>query len=79
MSEIEPLANNCTEILVWHTKTVKDKISKIKLDNEDHLMESNLAMLVKYLFGTGIGQLNNVDGHRIRECLDLKKCRTDKS
>ena len=79
LSEIEPLANNCTEILVWHTKTVKDKTSKIKLDNEDHLMGTNLAMLVKYLFGTGIGQLNNADGHRIRECLDLKKCRTDKS
>ena len=79
LSEIEPLAKNCSEILVWHTKTVKDKVSKIKLDNEDHLLSSNMGMLVKYLFATGIGQENQQDGHRMRECLDLKKCKTDKS
>ena len=79
LDEIEPLASNCTEILVWHTKTVKDKVARIKLDNEDHLVTSNMAMLVRHLFATGVGQMQNKDGHRIRECLDLKKCKTDKS
>ena len=79
LEELEPMASNCTEILVWHTKTVKDKVSKIKLDNEDQLQRSSLAMLVKYLIAAGVGEVNNQNGHRMRECLDLKKCRTDKS
>ena len=73
------MASNCTEVLVWHTKTVKDKVSKIKLDNEDQLQRSSLAMLVKYLIAAGVGEVNNQNGHRMRECLDLQKCRTDKS
>ena len=79
LGDIEPLASDCTEILVWHTKTLKDKVTRISLDNEDHLQTSSLAMLVKHLMGTGIGVISNQDGKRMRECLDLKKCRTDKS
>lgn len=79
LSEIEPLANNCTEILVWHTKTVKDKVAKIKIDNEDHLISSNMGLLVRSLIFSGMGQVHHEAGHRMRECLDLKKCRTDKS
>ena len=79
LDDIEPLANNCTEILVWHTKTVKEKTSKIKIDNEKQLLSSNLGLLVRSLVSTGIGQIEASSGHRMRECLDLKKCRTDKS
>ena len=79
LGDIEPLASDCTEILVWHTKTVKDRVTKISLDNEDHIQTSSLAMLVKHLLGTGIGQISNEDGHRMRECLGLNKCRTDRS
>ena len=79
LGDIEPLASDCTEILVWHTKTVKDKVTRISLDNWDHLQTSSLAMLVKHLLDTGIGVISNQDGKRMRECLDLKKCRTDKS
>ena len=79
LGDIEPLASDCTEILVWHTKTVKDKVTKIKLDNEDHLQTSSLAMLVKHLLETGIGQISEQDGHQMRECRGLRKCRTNKS
>lgn len=30
--ELEPLADNCTKVYVWHTRTEKTKVSKI-LDN----------------------------------------------
>ena len=79
LSDIEPLASDCTEILVWHTKTVKDKVTKISLDNEDHLQTSSLAMLVRHLLDTGIGVISDQGGKQMRECLDLRKCRTDKS
>ena len=79
LGDIEPLASDCTEILVWHTKTVKDKVTKISLDNEDHLQTSSLAMLVRHLLDTGIGVISDQGGKQMRECLDLRKCRTDKS
>lgn len=32
IEDIEPLADNCTKILVWHTKTVKNKKPKLKIN-----------------------------------------------
>lgn len=32
MEDIEPLADNCTKILVWHTKTAKYKKPTVKVD-----------------------------------------------
>lgn len=33
LSEIEPKAKNCSEILVWHTQTKKEKQPAIHIDN----------------------------------------------
>jgi len=47
ISDIEPLADNCTKVLVWHTKTVKYPAAlKITRTIETKLSNTNLARLV---------------------------------
>lgn len=42
--EIEPKANDCTEILVWHTQTTKKKSPVLKF-SEEVLTRSNSNLL----------------------------------
>lgn len=44
MQDLEPLASNCTQILVWHTKTVKNKKPKLRLKMNEK--KSNLEKLL---------------------------------
>lgn len=46
MEDIEPLANQCTEILVWHTKTNKNKPPALTAEVYKH-PNSNVASLVE--------------------------------
>lgn len=39
LSHIEPKANNCSEILVWHTQTKKEKSAVIRIDSK--ILESD--------------------------------------
>lgn len=75
LSEIEPLAEDCTEVLVWHTKTVKDKRARLK---EVEGEESNLKSLLTSLLDTGIGELSSQAGHTMKKCFNLDKCKTEK-
>ena len=75
LDEIEPKAADCTEVLVWHTKTVKDKRAKLQLEEE---RESNLHALVTFLLETGIGELNAQTGQKMKKCFNLEKCKTEK-
>ena len=76
LSEIEPLAKNCTEVLVWHTKTVKDKRAKLKAPETGD--QTNLQSLVNFLLDTGIGELTSQAGHGMKKCFNLDKCKTEK-
>ncbi|XP_068236430.1 galactosylgalactosylxylosylprotein 3-beta-glucuronosyltransferase P-like isoform X2 [Palaemon carinicauda] len=42
--EIEPLADNCTKILVWHTRTVKS-VPALKMPDTDKVSKTNLNYL----------------------------------
>ncbi|XP_066940686.1 galactosylgalactosylxylosylprotein 3-beta-glucuronosyltransferase P-like isoform X2 [Macrobrachium rosenbergii] len=42
--EIEPLADNCTKILVWHTRTVKT-VPALKMPDTDKVSKTNLNQL----------------------------------
>ncbi|XP_069182586.1 galactosylgalactosylxylosylprotein 3-beta-glucuronosyltransferase P isoform X1 [Procambarus clarkii] len=42
--DIEPLANNCTKILVWHTRTVKS-LPALKMPDSDKVTKTNLNHL----------------------------------
>ncbi|XP_055713051.1 galactosylgalactosylxylosylprotein 3-beta-glucuronosyltransferase S [Phlebotomus papatasi] len=63
MEHIEPKANNCTEIFVWHTQTTKVKAPTIKID--DHMVESDktsLGPLLKNLDAMGISHTSSTSG-----------------
>ncbi|CAG7628859.1 unnamed protein product [Allacma fusca] len=50
LNDIQPLASNCTEILVWHTKSAKNNWSKKAGNLKTNLEEStNLRILLKKL------------------------------
>ncbi|XP_068618098.1 galactosylgalactosylxylosylprotein 3-beta-glucuronosyltransferase S-like [Battus philenor] len=65
MRDIEPLANNCTKILVWHTKTVKYskptvKIDLSQLDKEPDL--HNFVSLLKETAKLGMAKIDPNNG-----------------
>ena len=78
LEEIEPLAGDCSEVLVWHTKTLKDKTAKLRplQGFED---QTNLQSLQTFLIDTGIAELGGTTGQTLRKCYSLEKCKTQKS
>lgn len=65
LEDIEPLANNCSKILVWHTKTAKYKkpslrISMNKLDELPHY--HNFVNLLKETYRLGMTNINSSTG-----------------
>ncbi|XP_045509672.1 galactosylgalactosylxylosylprotein 3-beta-glucuronosyltransferase S-like isoform X1 [Colias croceus] len=65
MEDIEPLAANCSRVLVWHTKTVKYKKPTIKLDIKK--LDSvpayrNFANLLKETNRLGMATLSDNNG-----------------
>lgn len=63
MNEIEPKAKNCTEVLVWHTQTKKEKPARIHID--DRVMESDstsLGTLLRTLQGLGVSHTSSTSG-----------------
>ena len=48
-ADMQPLANNCTQFLVWHTKTVGVKVSKVPTSNQTKYKDTNILKLAEYL------------------------------
>ncbi|CAG9782031.1 unnamed protein product [Diatraea saccharalis] len=64
IEDIEPLADNCTKILVWHTRTVKFKkpTLKIKLDKITGETYKNFADLIKETSKLGMATIDSTSG-----------------
>jgi beta-1,3-glucuronyltransferase S len=63
MEHIEPKANNCTEILVWHTQTTKTKAPMINIKTDVYANDkTSLHMLLKGLENKGVGHVSNSGG-----------------
>ena len=75
LDDIEPLASDCTEVLVWHTKTVKEKKSSLKPLDEARASKSNLGQLLEQVSFTGLGEVVR-GGRKVKTCYDMKKCKT---
>lgn len=63
MNEIEPKAKNCTEVLVWHTQTKKEKPAEIQIDSR--VMDTNdtsLGSLLRSLQGMGVSHTSPTSG-----------------
>lgn len=55
INEIEPKANDCTEVFVWHTQTTKTKAPLIKItDDALEGSKTNLHALLKSLDDMGV-------------------------
>ncbi|XP_013184874.2 galactosylgalactosylxylosylprotein 3-beta-glucuronosyltransferase S [Amyelois transitella] len=66
MEDIEPLADNCTKVLVWHTQALKNKVPTLKID-VDTLQShyySNLLDLLKEMTRTHMVSLSPNRGAR---------------
>jgi len=76
---IKPLANDCTEVLVWHTKTVSEKTPKVKLaaagnSNNQQNPNSNLKSLVDDLIFKGMNVIDVNSKNELKQCLNAERC-----
>lgn len=63
MQDIEPRANNCTEILVWHTQTKNNKPPKIRISNGALQNDKfNLGVLLKQMETMGVSHISQSEG-----------------
>ncbi|VVD01653.1 unnamed protein product, partial [Leptidea sinapis] len=65
LEDIEPLASNCSKVLVWHTKTVKYKKPVLRLDIQKldrYSSYKNFANLLKETCNLGMANLSETDG-----------------
>lgn len=63
MQDIEPKANNCTEILVWHTQTKNNKPPKIRISSGALQNDKvNLGILLKQLESMGVSHISQSEG-----------------
>lgn len=69
MADIEPKAKNCTDVLVWHTQTKKDKLSTVRVD--DRIIESedtSLGTLLREMATMGISHISSSSGMCVCVC-----------
>ena len=63
IEDIEPKANNCTEILVWHTQTTKYKAPILRVDIPTiHKDNSSLEKLLMHLETMGVSHTSGSSG-----------------
>ncbi|XP_059095800.1 galactosylgalactosylxylosylprotein 3-beta-glucuronosyltransferase S-like [Tigriopus californicus] len=51
---IEPLANNCTRILVWHTMTAAPQVNSFQIPNPSGYSDTNLPLLAQNMVEQGL-------------------------
>lgn len=63
IEQIEPKANDCTEVFVWHTQTTKTKAPLIKIAGDVlERTKSNLYALLKSMSELGISHFSGSGG-----------------
>lgn len=74
MQDIEPKANNCTEVLVWHTQTKNNKPPKIRVSSGalQNDKAQNLGVLLKQLGAMGVSHISQSEGTKAQITKDGK-------
>jgi len=75
--DLEPRANNCQEILVWHTKTVSEKSPNLVL-RASQFPYSNLPSLIQSMAAQGVATSGQPAGFEVLTCDQPKGCDTKK-
>ena len=73
IDQIEPKANDCTEVYVWHTQTTKTKAPLIKVaETILDRSKSNLLSLLKSMSELGVSHFSG-SGGETKNILKMKK------
>jgi len=72
IGDIEPMADNCQQVLVWHTKTVKEKKANLRWQEEG---VSNLEKLLNFLNMYGMVD-KTPGGDLFKTCYGGEPCST---
>ena len=70
--DIEPLANGCTEVLVWHTQTVKGDVPIYKSWTRQG---QNLDALIADMSGKGMLKESPSSEKEIKVCMKIEGCK----
>ncbi|XP_035780592.1 LOW QUALITY PROTEIN: galactosylgalactosylxylosylprotein 3-beta-glucuronosyltransferase S-like [Anopheles albimanus] len=63
LQDIEPKANNCTEILVWHTQTKSSKAPTVRISMDRQKLDRlNLGTVLKQLETMGVNRISETEG-----------------
>lgn len=63
INEIEPKANDCTDVYVWHTQTTKTKAPLVKVARDVlEITKSNLLSLLQTLSEMGVSHFSGSGG-----------------
>ncbi|XP_023327196.1 galactosylgalactosylxylosylprotein 3-beta-glucuronosyltransferase S [Eurytemora carolleeae] len=74
LTEIEPLADNCSLVLVWHTQTKKESASILYLKTTEE--KTNLDSLLSFLHYSGMA-VKGKHGKPVKSCYDGHQCKTN--
>ena len=72
INDIEPLANGCTEILAWHTQTVKGNVTNVKTGAGSG---TNLDILIRNMSNKGL-LTQSTTGKMLPLCMKPIGCKT---
>ncbi|XP_058062344.1 galactosylgalactosylxylosylprotein 3-beta-glucuronosyltransferase S [Anopheles bellator] len=71
LQDIEPKANNCTEILVWHTQTKSSKSPTVRISMDRQKLDKvNLGWLLKQLETMGVNHISESEGTTAQAIVD---------
>ena len=72
LEDIEPMGNNCEDVLVWHTQTVRERKGSLRQWKAEEEGD-NMRRLVQFLSYTGMADVSQ-DGYAMRSCYGGKLC-----
>ena len=80
-NDLEPRSECCTQVYVWHTKTVSKKVLpsvKYSEPSNELLSDTNLLPLMKNLEDKGLVKVDSRRGQHIFTCTEVNGCDTSK-
>ncbi len=68
-SDLEAVAEGCTEVLVWHTQTEKSRGASYRRLRDSHLSGSNLPALLRRLSAAGVLEVDDEARNALPVCM----------
>lgn len=73
MEDIEPLADNCTKVLVWHTKSLKHTRHNLKIDIDSVSKKPYGKNIMELLFEISKMEISSIDPDKGTQPFIIKK------